>query len=255
MAFFKKAFVFSFTLIFSVFSLPIQAKITVFAASSMTNALEEARAVFLKMHPNEDITLSFASSSKLARQIENGAEANIFVSANQKWMDYLEEKNAIIKNSRVDLVANRLVMIAPKTSKVKQINVADPSWIRLLGDSYLAVGDPDAVPAGKYAKEALTYLKEWHLIKDKLARGQNVRVALAYVERGESPLGIVYATDAKMSKKVKVVATFPQNSHAKILYPAGMVKGQDNAESRAFLAFLHSQAGKQIFTRYGFITH
>lgn len=254
MKFFKTSIVFLASLVLTSVSMTAYAKVTVFAASSMTNALEKAKAEFLKIHPNEEVILSFASSSKLARQIENGAEANIFISANQKWMDYLEEKNVILKDSRINLVANKLVMIAPETSKVSRVNLVDPSWVGLLGDSYLAVGDPDAVPAGKYAKDALTYLKEWNLVKDKLARGQNVRVALAYVEREESPLGIVYSTDAKMSKKVKVVATFPQDSHPEILYPASLVRGQDNAESRAFLVYLHSQEGKRIFANYGFIT-
>lgn len=253
MKLFKKSTALFASFVLATLSLTTQAKITVFAASSMTNALEEAKIEFLKLHPNEDIAISFASSSKLARQIENGAEANIFISANQKWMDYLEEKNVILTSSRVNLVANRLVMIAPESSKVNQINVTDANWINLLKNSYLAVGDPDAVPAGKYAKEALNYLQQWSMVKDKLARGQNVRVALAYVERGESPLGIVYATDAKMSKKVKVVAIFPSESHAKILYPASLIKGQENTESQMFLDYLRSQAGKKIFADYGFI--
>ncbi len=251
MPFFKKTLIAA--TFAAVISVSAQAKITVFAASSMTNAIEEATLEFLKSHPKDQISLSFASSSKLARQIENGAPANIFISANQKWMNYLQDKNAIVKDSRIDLVSNSLVMIAPENSKVSNVDLKNPAWVKLLGNSYLAVGDPEAVPAGRYAKEALTYLKEWDAVKSKLARAQNVRVALAYVERGESPLGIVYATDAKMSKQVKIVATFPADSHAKILYPAAIVKGQDNSESREFLSYLASPEGKKIFERYGFV--
>ncbi len=251
MFFFKKSL---FAIFFVMLSLiNAQAKITVFAASSMTNAIEEAKTEFIKKYPNAKVLLSFASSSKLARQIESGAPANIYISANQKWMDYLQDKDAIVKDSRVNLVSNSLVMIAPDASKINKIDLQNPKWVKFLGNSYLAVGDPEAVPVGRYAKEALTYLKAWTAVESKLARGQNVRVALAYVERGESPLGIVYATDAKMSKQVKVVATFPANSHSPITYPAAIIKGQDNAEAREFLSYLTSEEGKRIFTSYGFI--
>lgn len=241
-------------IIFSLsFAFNVQAKITVFAASSMTNAMETAKTAFLKAHPDEEILLSFASSSKLARQIENGAPANIFISADQKWMDYLDEKNMIIKNSRQNLAKNALVMIAPKNSETKHVDLAKTHWLSLLNNAYLAVGEVSSVPAGRYAKEALLNLNHWEQVQNKLAQGQNVRVALAYVEQGESPLGIVYSTDAKMSDKVNVVATFPKESHKEISYPVAVINGQDNHQSRQFLEFLQSQAGKQIFADYGFI--
>ncbi len=241
-------------IIAAALSASAQAKITVFAASSMTNAIETAKAEFLKTHPNEEIALSFASSSKLARQIENGAPADLYISANTKWMTYLEEKDLLVKDSRADLVSNSLVMIAPKESKVNSVDVANPEWIKLLGNSYLAVADM-AVPVGRYTKEAFTTLNEWDSVKDKLTRSANVRASLALVEQGESPLGVVYGTDAKISDKVKVVATFPADSHDKILYPAALIKGKNIEESREFLDFLKSQEGKKIFASYGFIAN
>lgn len=231
-----------------------QANITVFAAASMTNALEEAKTEYLKTHPKAEIDLSFASSSVLARQINQGAPANIYVSANQKWMDYLVEKGDIVTDSRRDLASNALVMIAPETSKVNSVNLTQSQWIQDLGNSYLAVGNPDHVPAGKYAKAALQHFNQWPEVEDKLARANNVRAALALVEQGESPLGIVYATDANMSKKVKIVGTYPADSHPKILYPAALVKGQDSQESREFLNYLSSKSGQEILTKYGFVT-
>lgn len=231
-----------------------QANITVFAAASMTNALEQAKSEYLKTHPKAEIDLSFASSSVLARQINQGAPANIFVSANQKWMDYLAEKGNIEADSRRDLASNALVMIAPESSKVSNVNLAQNQWIQDLGNSYLAVGNPDHVPAGKYAKAALQHFNQWPEVENKLARANNVRAALALVEQGESPLGIVYATDANMSKKVKIVATYPADSHPKILYPAALVKGQDTQESREFLNYLSSKSGQAILAQYGFVT-
>lgn len=229
------------------------ADVTVFAASSMTNALQTAKQAFQKTHPDTHIQLSFASSSKLARQIENGAPANIFISADQKWMNYLAEKQLIAEQSRVDIARNRLVLIVPKDSKVTKVNLRAPQWTAYLGDGRLAIGEPNAVPAGRYAKQALTAIHAWHWVEKKLAPAANVRVALSYVERGETPMGIVYATDAKLTDKVRVLAEFPKSSYEPITYPAALVKGQDNAESQAFLAFLRSDEGQKIFAQYGFM--
>ncbi|MCW9709579.1 molybdate ABC transporter substrate-binding protein [Avibacterium sp. 21-586] len=236
----------------ALMSFSTQAKLTVFAAASMTNVLEQVKMSYLKFHPKEEIDFSFASSSVLARQISQGAPADLFISANQKWMDFLAEKNTIDPKSRVNLVQNTLVMIAPKNSPLEKIDVQNTQWQIALKDSYLAVGDPAHVPAGKYAQEALTSLNQWQAVENKLARANNVRAALALVEQGESPLGIVYGTDAVVSQKVKVVAIFPANSHAAIEYPAAIVAGHRNQESKTFLDYLQSEEAKQIFTQAGF---
>jgi len=236
----------------ALFTLIAEAKVTVFAAASMTNALQEVADSYKKAHPQEDIVFSFASSSVLARQIGEGAPADIFVSADQKWMDFLAEKQAIEKQTRVNLVTNRLVMIAPKNSNLTSVNLTDKQWQQELNGSFLAVGDPDHVPAGLYAKAAFTYLNQWDDINKKLARADNVRKALLLVEKGESPLGVVYATDAAASRKVKVVATFPAESHPPVEYPAAVVKGRDNADNQAFFQYLTSPESKQIFEKYGF---
>ena len=233
-------------------SFNLQAKVTVFAAASMTNALEEVAANYKKVNPNEEVTFSFASSSVLARQITEGAPADVFVSADQKWMNFLAEKDAIEPATRVDLVGNKLVMIAPKDSKIESIDLTNDKWQATLGDSFLAVGDPDHVPAGIYAKTAFTYLKQWEAIEKKLARADNVRKALLLVEKAESPLGVVYATDAAAGKNVKVVATFPAESHPAVEYPVAIVKGHENAESKAFFDYMKSDAAKAVYTKFGF---
>lgn len=230
------------------------AKVTVFAAASMTNALQQVAEDYKKQHPQQEIEFSFASSSVLAKQIDQGAPADIFLSANVKWMDFLTEKKALVENSKVILVKNGLVMIAPKASQVAKIDLTNAQWQQHLAGSYLAVGDPAHVPAGIYAKAALTNLGQWDAVENKLARANNVRAALALVEQGESPLGIVYSTDAQASQKVKVVATFPQNSYKAIEYPLAIVKDQDNQEVRAFYDYLKSAPAKKVLMEYGFIT-
>lgn len=164
----------------AMLSVSAQAKLTVFAAASMTNVLEGMKTSYLKAHPEEEIDFSFASSSVLARQISQGAPADLFVSANQKWMDFLAEKNAIVPETRTNLVQNALVMIAPKNSQIAQLDVKNPQWQADLNGSYLAVGDPAHVPAGKYAQEALTSLNQWGGVEDKLARANNVRLCLSF---------------------------------------------------------------------------
>ncbi|WP_373100327.1 MULTISPECIES: molybdate ABC transporter substrate-binding protein [Pasteurellaceae] len=233
-------------------ALSAQAKLTVFAAASMTNALEAVKADYVKANPQQEIDFSFASSSVLARQITEGAPADVFVSADQKWMDFLAEKKAIAADSRIDLVGNKLVMIAPQQSQLSAVDLSNDQWQAALKGSYLAVGDPAHVPAGIYAKAAFTYLKQWDQLQDKLARANNVRAALALVEQGESPLGVVYATDAAASQKVKVVAVFPDGSHPPVEYPAAIIAGHDNLESRAFLDYLTSGPAKKIFEKFGF---
>ncbi|EIJ68807.1 molybdate ABC transporter substrate-binding protein [Pasteurella bettyae] len=235
-------------------SFSVQAKVTVFAAASMTNALQEVATEYKKVKPTEDVVFSFASSSVLARQITEGAPADMFISADQKWMDFLAEKNAIVPETRVDLVGNKLVMIAPKDSKTDKVDLTNDKWQTALNNTYLSVGDPEHVPAGIYAKTAFTYLKQWDALENKLARAKNVRDALRLVEQGESPLGVVYATDAAISEKVKVVATFPAESHPPVEYPMALIKEHDNQDTRAFLDYLKSDTAKAVFKKFGFST-
>ncbi|QUM80055.1 molybdate ABC transporter substrate-binding protein [Moritella sp. 5] len=245
-----------------IFSSHVMAKerLTIFAAASLTNALTEIGDTFradsianpTKINP----VFSFASSSTLARQIAQGAPAQIYLSANQKWMDYLVKQKAVAADSRVTLLRNSLVLIAPSTSPLNNV-VLNKHWniTHAVGDSRIAVGDPDHVPAGRYAKQALKSLDLWQKAMPLLARTSNVRGALALVERGESPLGIVYATDAQISKKVKTVATFPENSHKAIEYPLVIVGHDTNSATRIFYRYLQTKTAQAIFVKYGFKVH
>ena len=225
-------------------------KITVFAAASTTNAITDIAELFEDSHP-VSVRLSFASSSTLAKQIENGAPADIFLSANPKWMDYLIEKGAVVASSRSDLLGNRIVLIAPETSPLNILSMdTDLDLRQLLGEGRLAMGDPDHVPAGMYGKKALEHLALWDSVKDRLACAKDVRAALVLVERGEAPLGQVYATDAAVSKKVKVVGIFPEKSHPPITYPLALIRETDAALS--FMTFLKSEKATEIFQEYGF---
>jgi molybdate transport system substrate-binding protein len=176
----------------------------------------------------------------------------VFISADEEWMNYLSEKQLIVTDSRFILAGNRLVLIAPAGSNLK-VDVA-PGFplAKILGTGRLATGDPEHVPVGKYARSALEKLGVWPEVAVRIARADNVRAALAFVEREECPLGIVYATDAAISKKVKVVGTFPEDSHAPITYPAALVRGKDSPASREFVAFLKSAEAKALFEKYGF---
>lgn len=229
-----------------------EAKVTVFAAASMTDALQQIGDEYKKVNPQEEIVFSFASSSVLARQITEGAPADLFISADQKWMNFLAERNAIVEDSRSTLLGNRLVMIAPKDSKIDKIDFTDNKWQSELGHSFLAVGDPDHVPVGIYAKAAFTHLGQWADVEKKLARANNVRAALALVEQGESPLGVVYGTDAAASRKVKTVAVFPSDSHPPVEYPVAIIKDKANKETQDFLQYLKSDQAKKVFIEKGF---
>lgn len=228
------------------------AKVTVFAAASMTDALQQIADQYQKEKPDDQVVFSFASSSTLAKQIEEGAPADLFVSASNKWMKYLSDKNLTVKETEKVLVGNELVLIAPANSAANTVDLAKGEWIGGLKDSYLSVGDPAHVPAGQYAEEALTKLNLWDQVKDKLARAKDVRGALALVERAEAPYGIVYSTDAKVSKAVKTVAVFPQDSYKAVEYPVAILQEHDNAETRAFLNYLQSDTAKKVFVEYGF---
>ena len=227
-------------------------KITVFAAASTTNAITEIANLF-EQSQSVGVRLSFASSSTLAKQIEKGAPADIFLSANPKWMDYLAVKGAIVTESRIDLLGNRIVLIAPKDSSLGHLTVDNTlNLAGLLGEGRLAMGDPDHVPAGIYGKQALEKLGLWNSLKDRIARAKDVRAALVLVERGETPLGEVYATDAAISSKVKIVGMFPEDSHPPIVYPVAVVADSKSDAAGNFIKFLQGQEAMAVFEKYGF---
>ncbi|HTT83145.1 MAG TPA: molybdate ABC transporter substrate-binding protein [Rhizomicrobium sp.] len=226
-------------------------KITVFAAASLTDALRDIDAAYTK-RTGTAVTESFASSSTLARQIEAGAPAQVFISADTKWMDHLAQKGLI--GTRTVLLGNALALIAPADAPASPRGIDSGfDWLKFLGpDGRLAVGDPDHVPAGIYAKEALQHLGAWKNLEPRLARAEDVRGALALVERGDAPLGIVYITDARVSAKVKIVGVFPASTHEPIVYPAAIVKGADAPPVDDYFRFLRSAGARAVFVRYGF---
>jgi molybdate transport system substrate-binding protein len=195
---------------------------------------------------------SLAASSALAKQIEQGAPADVFASADLDWMDYLDQKNLVKKDTRINLLGNKLVLIAPKDSKLDNVKIEQGFDIaKLAGDGRIAVADVRAVPAGKYAKAALEKLGAWAAAEPKLASAENVRAALALVGRGEAPLGIVYETDAKIEKNVKIVGYFPEGSYPPIVYPAALT-ATAKPEGARYLDYLRSSISKTIFETYGF---
>lgn len=229
-------------------------KVTVFAAASLTNAMQDIATAY-KKEKNVEVVSSFASSSTLARQIEAGAPADLFISADQKWMDYAAEKKSIESASRETLLGNSLVVVAPKSSAQGNVTIdASTDWKSLLKGGRLAVGDPDHVPAGIYAKEALQKLGAWETLSPNLAPAEDVRGALALVERSEAPLGVVYGSDAVASQGVKVVGAFPESSHKKVEYPVAIVDGHHSATVSAFYDYLKGPEAAAIFKRYGFTT-
>src|SRR4030081_2191348 len=225
--------------------------ITAFAAASMKNALDDIDAAYTAK-TGVKITVSYAASSALAKQIEQGAPADVFISADTDWMDYAISKKNINEPTRVNLLGNSIVLIAPKDSKVDNVNIG-PGFdlAKLAGGGRIAPGDVKAVPVGKYAKAALEKLGSWQAAEPKFAMADSVRAALTLVARGEAALGIVYATDAKIEPGVKIVGTFPSDSHPPIIYP---VAATTTAKSEAsdYLAFLRSSAAKTVFEKYGF---
>jgi len=225
--------------------------ITIFAAASMKNAVDDINAAFLKATGIKPVA-SLAASSALAKQIEQGAPADLFASADLAWMDYLEQKNLIKKDTRMSLLGNKLVLIAPKDSKLADVKIEQGFDIaKLAGNGRIAVADVRAVPAGKYAKAALEKLGSWAAAEPKLASAENVRATLALVSRGEAPLGIVYETDAKIDKNVKIVGTFPEGSYPAIVYPVALTANA-KPEAARYLDFLRSGTAKAVFETYGF---
>ena len=228
-----------------------QDTLTVFAAASLKNALDDANAAFTK-GTGVKIVASYAASSALARQIESGAPADVFVSADLQWMDYAAQRNLIKPDSRVNLFGNKLVLIAPAESKLASVTIGqDFDIARLAGDGRIAVADVKAVPAGLYAKAALEKLGGWAAAERKLAMAENVRATLSFVARGETPLGIVYATDAKVEPKVRIVGVFPDGSHPPVIYPVAATANA-RADATKYLTFLRGSEAKSIFEKYGF---
>jgi molybdate transport system substrate-binding protein len=229
--------------------------LTVFAASSLKESLDSAASEWTA-RSGQKVVVSYGASNALARQIEQGAPADAFISADEAWMDYLDTRSLLARRTRFDLVRNTLVLVAPATSSVQNVDLRrSDDFLLALGNSRLAVAEVESVPAGKYAREALTRMGLWQDVSARLAQGENVRAALAYVARGEAPLGIVYLTDARAEPKVRVVATFPDAMHARIVYPvAAMAQGDGAAASREFLAWLRSARGRAVFVRAGFAT-
>jgi molybdate transport system substrate-binding protein len=225
--------------------------ITVFAAASTTNVITEIGELFEHI-AGVKVRHSFASSSALARQIASGAPADVYLSANPKWMDYLAERGMIEPGSRTDLLGNRIVFIAPKGHSPNLARASIAELIEMVGDDKLAMGDSTHVPAGIYARQALMNLGLWGRAEPKVAPTLDVRAALTLVERGEVPLGIVYATDAAISEKVDVIHSIPDDSHQPIVYPVALVKGRGTAPAREFLAFLGSPEAREIYRKYGF---
>ena len=239
----------------ALFSAVAQAQqLTVLAAASLKNALDEVSRQY-RLPQGEKISISYAGSSALARQIENGAPAGIFISADLDWMDYLAKRDLIKSGSRVNLLRNELVLIAPAGSVAKvEIRPGFPLAV-LLGNDRLAMADPDHVPAGKYGKAALENLGVWPSVAGKIARAENVRAALNFVSRGEAPLGIVYRTDAAADGRVRIVAVFPAAAHPPIVYPAALLKGAKGPGAAQFFDFLRSSQAMDIFRKHGFMPY
>lgn len=223
----------------------------VLAASSLQEALSDAADQWTRKGHFRPV-LSFAASPALARQIATGAPADLFISADEAWMNELAQKGLIRPSTRSSFLSNQLVLVAPASSKISIIIRAKFPLVKALGDGRLAMADPDSVPAGRYGKAALTTLGVWSGVEAKVARAENVRAALALVERGEVPLGIVYATDARASKGVRIVGVFPANSHPAISYPIATLRASKNLDAENFRKYLISHSGKAIFLRYGF---
>jgi molybdate transport system substrate-binding protein len=227
-------------------------ELVIFAAASLKNALDEATAAWVKETGKPAPKISYAASNALAKQLEQGAPADLFLSADLDWMDYAARKNLIKPETRISLLANRIVLVVPSDSTAQVALTAGVDLSAVLGSGHLAMGNVDSVPAGKYGKAALEKLGGWDKVKDKIAQADNVRAALLLVSRGEAPLGIVYATDAAADPKVKVAAVFPEDSHPPIIYPVAVTKDATNPDAQSFLSYLRGAGPKAAFERQGF---
>lgn len=226
--------------------------VTVFAAASLKNALDDVAKAYRRQDSKVHLRISYAGSSTLARQIQNGAPADLFISANERWMDQLAEDDLLDKASRRDVLGNSLVLIAPRDSDVHLKLDKDTELPKLLGRDRLAMADTQAVPAGMYGKQALQWLHVWSQLQGHIAQSDDVRAALALVSRQETPLGIVYASDAVADKHVRIVATFPEQSHKPIIYPAALLADSKSRQARDFLHFLGTSKARRIFKHWGF---
>jgi molybdate transport system substrate-binding protein len=237
-------------------SAPAQAQnqsVTIFAAASLKTALDDIAAQWQK-ETGKAVRISYAASGPLAKQIEAGAPADIFISADVAWMDYAAQRQLIQTETRRNLLGNALVLVAPADSKAQTIEInAQTDLLGLLGnDGRLAMGQPKSVPAGGYAEQALTSLGLWDKVKDRIAQTESVRATLIFVARGEAPLGIVYRSDAHAEPKVKVLGTFPESSHAPIVYPIALRAASTNPDAKAFYDYLATLAASAIFKRESF---
>ena len=225
--------------------------VLVFAAASLKNALDDAIAAYAKTGGGS-VKTSYAASSALAKQIDAGAPADIFISADLDWMNDVQKNNAVKPDTRFNFLGNVLVLVEPADSTTKVDIKPGFPLAQTLGDGKLAMADPDAVPAGKYGKAALQKLGVWDAVEPKVARAEDVRAALLFVDRKEAPFGIVYQTDAAADKGVKVAAVFPADTYPPIIYPAALTASSKNPEAAKFLAYLHSDAAKPFFENQGF---
>jgi molybdate transport system substrate-binding protein len=228
------------------------AGLVIFAAASLKNALDEIATAWAKDTGKPMPRISYASSSALAKQMEQGAPADLFISADTDWMDYVAKKDLIKADTRVNLLGNKIVLIAPKDSKATVEVKQGFDLAKVLAGGKLAMGNVDAVPAGKYGKAALEKLGAWDGVKSQIAQAENVRAALLLVARGEAPLGIVYATDAAAEPNVKIVGAFPEDSHPPIIYPAAVIKDAKSADAKPFLDHLKTIQARPAFEKQGF---
>lgn len=225
--------------------------LVVFAAASLKNALDDINAQW-KKETGKSAKISYAASSALAKQIESGAPAQLFISADIPWMDYVEKKDLIKKETRSDLLGNRIVLVAPN-AKAKAVDIK-PGFdlAKVIGDGRLAVANVESVPAGRYGKASLEKLGVWASVSGKLAQAENVRAALLLVSRGEAPAGIVYQTDAASDTGVTIIGTFPQDTHPPIIYPVALTANAAHPDAAAFLAYIKSAKAKPLFEAQGF---
>jgi molybdate transport system substrate-binding protein len=241
----------AFGLLSSLCSLGLAADITVFAAASLKESLDENVKTFAAKTGHR-VRVSYAGSNALARQIENGAPADLFLSADEEWMDYVAQKNLIVAATRKNLLVNTLVLVAPADSDAKLVIAPGFGLAAALKGGRLALANPDSVPIGKYAKAALTSLGIWNDVEKSLTRSENVRASLVLVARGEAPLGIVYATDAKVEPRTRVVDTFAANLHPPVIYPGAIVAGKLNPATQSLLDYLAGPEARAVWIKYGF---
>lgn len=237
------------------FAAPLRAeesRLLVFAAASLRESLDAAARQW-QADGGTRVVVSYAGTAQLARQLERGAEAGMFISADVEWMDFAQRHGSIRADSRVDLLRNALVLVAPAGSEIARIDLGEADGLRAaLGDGRLALAETTAIPAGRYARQSLEALGHWHAVGGRLVQGDNVRAALEYVARGDAALGIVYRSDALAEPRVRVVADIPPSSHAPIVYPAAATGRGDEAAARAFLTFLRGPRAAKIFCDAGF---